>query len=226
MAKLLLLETATEVCSVGLAYNGQLVALHNATTPNDHSRLLTTLIGEGMATVGWSFSQLDAVAISQGPGSYTSLRVGAATAKGLCYSLGKPLIAVDTLAALAEAGRLQEDAEDILYMPMIDARRDEVYTAVYDAALNALAPPHALALSAQALAQWAGERHCLVTSGNGGHKASVFLPRQVRFRAEIQCSAAHLIKPAEKAFCMNDFSNMAYFEPLYLKPPYVTQPKK
>jgi tRNA threonylcarbamoyladenosine biosynthesis protein TsaB len=225
MAKLLLLETATEVCSVGLAYDGQLVVLRHADAPNDHSRLLTTLIAEVTAAAGWSFSQLDAVAISQGPGSYTSLRVGVATAKGLCYSLDKPLIAIDTLAALAIASHLPEAGDEVLYMPMIDARRNEVYTAVYNAALNALGPPQALVLTTAVLEDIAGSRR-LITSGNGGHKALDFLPEKVLFRAEIQCSAAHLVKPAEDAFGMKNFSNMAYFEPLYLKPPYVTQPKK
>lgn len=224
MAKLLLLETATEICSVGLANQGELVGLCNAEAPNDHARQITLLITRAMQEAGWSYAELEGVAISSGPGSYTSLRVGAATAKGLCYSLGIPLFALDTLKMLAAASIHEPDDAATCYAPMIDARREEVYTAVYDRNLRCLQPAHALVLGPDELALY--RAHLLVVSGNGSAKSLAYWPERVVHRAEPSCSAAHLAYWAEQSFTQQEGVDVAYFEPLYLKPPFVTQPKK
>jgi tRNA threonylcarbamoyladenosine biosynthesis protein TsaB len=129
MANLLLMETATGICSIGISKNDQVVALKAADKAYQHTTVITLLIQEVLDMAEMQLTDLDAIALSNGPGSFTSLRVGSATAKGICYSLNKPLIAVDTLQslALASKNKLQIDA---IYIPMIDARRMEVYTAV------------------------------------------------------------------------------------------------
>ena len=131
MALILNIDTSTSVCSVALAQNVHPLALKENTEGLNHSLLLGTFINDILKENGTEVSALDAIAVSMGPGSYTGLRIGVSMAKGLCYGASKPLIAVNTLQALAQSvsSRIQEEA---LYCPMIDARRMEVYTALFD----------------------------------------------------------------------------------------------
>ena len=147
MSLILNIETTSEVCSVGLALNGELIASRETIDPNSHSRLLTVFIDEIFKEAGKTVSDIDAIAISKGPGSYTGLRIGTSVAKGLCYSLGKPLISVDTLQSIAYGilfkSGLKNDFElEFFICPLIDARRMEVYTGLYDKDLNCLKEPY------------------------------------------------------------------------------------
>ncbi|NJN34911.1 MAG: tRNA (adenosine(37)-N6)-threonylcarbamoyltransferase complex dimerization subunit type 1 TsaB [Saprospiraceae bacterium] len=130
MALILNIESATNICSVSIARAGVVQAIFETNT-NNHASEITLLIEQCIAATGVALNELDAIAVSHGPGSYTSLRVGASTAKGICYALNKPLIAVDTLHALAHGAYLEFGDKTTLYCPMIDARRMEVYTAIY-----------------------------------------------------------------------------------------------
>lgn len=236
MARILLIETATDVCSAAIAVDGQIVALAEQLSTLQHAALLTLQIEACVRESGWSLAQLDAVALSQGPGSYTALRVGASVAKGICYALDKPLIAVDTLLALALASRTglpeDHDSPHTLLVPMLDARRQEVWTAVYDEQGLLLAPAQPIIVENNLfekfieafIADWSGTR--LIFSGNGMRKIQN-VPGALRavFSPVENCSAVHLAMLAERFFQASDFQEVAYFEPFYMKPPNITTPK-
>src|SRR6476661_4332435 len=154
MALILLLETATSVCSVAVAEDGKLLAIHEESEKNIHATHLTLFIENVMQQAGRSLSDLDAIAVSMGPGSYTGLRIGVSTAKGLCYAMDKPLIGINTLESMAA---VIANSSTSLYVPMIDARRMEVYTAVYDADLKEILPTQAMILDEQSFAALSGD---------------------------------------------------------------------
>ncbi|MFM2284659.1 MAG: tRNA ((37)-N6)-threonylcarbamoyltransferase complex dimerization subunit type 1 TsaB, partial [Bacteroidota bacterium] len=139
-AKILHIETATTVCSVALAENGELRVLKSVNDGFKHAENLMRLIREAMQEMNWQYSELAAIAVSAGPGSYTGLRIGVSAAKGLCYGTGAPLIAVSTLYTLAAGFRRLFPEADTLICPMIDARRMEVYTAVFNRDLHNIRP--------------------------------------------------------------------------------------
>jgi tRNA threonylcarbamoyladenosine biosynthesis protein TsaB len=177
-----------------------------------------------MEEAGIALADLSAVAVSGGPGSYTALRIGLSTAKGICYALRKPLIAIDTLSALAGQAQREYPREGALYAPMIDARRMEVYLGLFDANLQPLMKPEAAVLEPGLFDSWSTQ--LIIGCGNGAPKAlEVFssIPFQV---APVICSAAHLILPALEAFSKSEFADLAYYEPFYLKPPNITTPRK
>ena len=134
MSLILNIETSSTICSVCLAKDGLLLGHRQDKQGNSHARVLTVFIEELMQKHQLSFHQLDAIAVSAGPGSYTGLRIGTSTAKGLCYALNKPLIAVPTLAAMADGVIRQTNDSNAAFMPALDARRMDIYTAVFDAA--------------------------------------------------------------------------------------------
>ncbi|MFN0015583.1 MAG: tRNA (adenosine(37)-N6)-threonylcarbamoyltransferase complex dimerization subunit type 1 TsaB [Saprospiraceae bacterium] len=243
MARILLIETATDVCSTAIAVDGTVVALAEALDQPNHAATLTLLIEACTRQAGIPLANLDAVAVSRGPGSYTSLRVGAAVAKGICYALDKPLIAVDTLLALASAsmrdqgtGRTSDGPgvnNPLFYMPMLDARRKEVWTAVFDHSLREVMPAQPLILEHDLFqyflqnAPGVKPTGLLVLSGNGAKKISngpVF--ENAVFSEPQVCSASHLAIIAEVCFQNVDFQDTAYFEPFYMKPPNITISKK
>ena len=133
MALILNIETSSPVCSVCVAKDGAVFAFKESREPNSHARLLTVMIDELFSENKLSFQQLDGIAVSAGPGSYTGLRIGVSVAKGLCYALNKPLISVPTLSSLAEGIKQKVKVTDVFFMPVMDARRMDIYTAVYDA---------------------------------------------------------------------------------------------
>lgn len=235
MACILLIETATEVCSTAVSVEGRVVALQEERHSTQHAALLTLQIEAAMQQAGLDYPAVDAVAVSAGPGSYTSLRVGASVAKGLCYALRKPLIAVDTLLALAYASRLQHLAEGTAaptdwYLPMLDARRQEVWAAIFDADMRMLAEVQPVILEnnlfedflAQTGLNATGRK--LILSGNGAFKVKSVPPRQEAVRA--WCSAEDLAYWAERKFQDSDFQDVAYWQPFYMKLPSVTTPRK
>lgn len=226
MALLLCIETATEVCSVGLSLDGALLSRHNSTAPYAHAANITLLIDACLKSAGKGIAALDGVAVSSGPGSYTALRVGTAAAKGICFAQNIPLLSVSTLQSLALASRRAEDGPETRYCPMIDARRMEVYTALFDDRGRELQPPHALVLGEEQLQALLEAGNRVVLSGNGAHKAQGLLPAsQAAFRPVV-CDAAHLAPLAEEAFGRQAFEDIAYYAPRYLKPPNITKPKK
>lgn len=235
MTKILLIDTATEVCSAAIAVDHVVVSLAESGASLQHAALLTPQIDRCVRESGISLADLDAVAVSRGPGSYTSLRVGISVAKGICYALGKPLIAVDTLLSLAlssSAGKSSSSAP-LYYLPMLDARRNEVWTCIYDNAFQPLNEPQPLILENNSFVDYLtakipdAEKAGFVVSGNGMDKLSNVLFFEKTVWSSIKkSSAAYLCKPAFQAFQMNDFQDVAYFEPLYMKPPNITVSNK
>lgn len=216
LALILHIDTATALGSVCLSKDGkELETLHNA-DQKDHAATAGLFIQRLLANHGTAHEELDAIAVSAGPGSYTGLRVGAATVKGLCYAWKKPLIAVSTLQMMA-SGLHAEYPQDAWYIPMIDARRMEVFTAVYNNALQAEMPPRAMVLSPDAFNAFLG-RKTTFFFGDGAPKWHGLLgsPTNAVFPS-YQISAAHMIPLADKAFASKDFQDVAYFAPHYLK---------
>ncbi len=186
---------------------------------------------------GLSYQDLDAIAISAGPGSYTSLRIGASVAKGLCFALDKPLIAVPTLLALGRAAieheQLHRPDGHFIALPMIDARRDEVCMAVVNSDTEKKLDFFPNFVSNRMFENIQNAGHTLppdavyILAGNGAKKwSSVHFEKKVVFSALQTCSAEHLAPLAEQLFHLVDFQLVANFEPIYFKPPMVTQPKK
>ena len=219
MALILNLETATTVCSVALARDGQLLAAKEQHGDYSHAENLTLFIEDVLKQAQLSLPEVDAIAVSKGPGSYTGLRIGVSTAKGLCYSLNKPLIAVDTLQHLALSGTavISNTAADALYCPMIDARRMEVYCGVYDGHNREIKPVAAEIIDEQSFSALL-KNHTLYFFGDGAAKCQAVLgssPKAVF--ADVLISAKSMVPLAEKAFAEKRFENTAYFEPFYLK---------
>jgi tRNA threonylcarbamoyladenosine biosynthesis protein TsaB len=227
MALILAIETATEICSVSLSLNGLCLAESRLENGNMHASMLHVLVDKILKESQKTLSQLDAIAISMGPGSYTGLRVGTSAAKGFCFALNIPLIAINTLQSLSNIVLVQtEIKENMLLVPMIDARRMEVYTAVYTQKLEAHTQTHALILHENAFDDLLPE-HTLVYFGNGSDKAKDFLgPKNTLHLPNIKLNASGLSSLAEKKFALQDFENLSTFEPFYLKDFIGTTPKK
>ncbi len=225
MALLLHIETATEICSVALSEGDRLLSISEADAPYTHGEKINLLIRRCLTEAGRRMAELDAVAVSSGPGSYTALRIGTATAKGICYGLQAPLIAVDTLRALARAA-FEREGRPALYIPMIDARRMEVYTAVFDEEQRPLTEAQALVIEANSFSAYRQEGRELVLCGNGAEKCREVLGAPGIHFSEVRCSARHLIYWAAKHYSEQAFADLAYYAPFYLKPPNITRPKK
>lgn len=233
MPDILIIETATEVCSVAVFSENRIIALRENPNCSNQAAELTILVSACMEDASLKFKNLDAVAVSGGPGAYTSLRVGASVAKGLCYALDKPLIAFDTLLALAAAGREISDSQKLLLLPALDARRQEVWMALYNEYLEPLLPAQPFVLDNGSVWEYcmntvpdAAERQ-LVVIGNGSLKIrSQYFPENSEFPDTIGCSAAHAGEIALQSYLAGKFQNVAYFEPFYMKPPNITASKQ
>ena len=237
MSRILLIETATEVCSAAIAVDGLVVAIAEELQATSHAALLTLQIDDCVRRSGIDLAALDAIAVSRGPGSYTALRVGASVAKGLCYALDKPLIAIDTLQALAWASRESSSSvhrlPSTVYIPMLDARRQEVWLAVYDAQLNMIAPEQPLIIENNSFENFIcqvlpdASNVVFVISGNGSAKVeNVPMPENTVLDTTKKCSARYLATLCEQFFQQSDFQDVAYFEPFYMKAPNITTPSK
>lgn len=213
------IETATTMCSVALSAGIEILALKELNERNIHASQITLFIDEVMKKAGKNYADLNAIAVSKGPGSYTGLRIGVSTAKGLCYALDIPLIAVDTLEAMA-IGILQNNSEislNSLLCPMIDARRMEVYTAIFDTNLKLLADVSAKILDEHSFDPFFTEKK-LIFFGDGAAKSrQLYLNQTNYFFLEFECSAAHMVPLAVYKYQNGQFENTAYFEPFYLK---------
>ncbi|WP_201985773.1 tRNA (adenosine(37)-N6)-threonylcarbamoyltransferase complex dimerization subunit type 1 TsaB [Hymenobacter rubidus] len=226
---LLSLETSSPVCSVALhrVADGSLVGQSELRLDKSHSTHLTVLIEQLLENTGYQLDDLAAVAVSDGPGSYTGLRIGGAAAKGLCFALDIPLVAVSTLRALAvqvAAGTARP--ENYLYCPMLDARRQEVYAALYTHDGREVLAPTPLILDADTLAEQL-VHHSVLFFGNGATKFQALLGEsaQAGFLAGIEPSAVAVGALAVAAYHRQEFQDVAYYEPFYLKEVYTTTPK-
>ncbi|MDR1950837.1 MAG: tRNA (adenosine(37)-N6)-threonylcarbamoyltransferase complex dimerization subunit type 1 TsaB [Bacteroidales bacterium] len=243
---ILLIETSTPICSVALAKGTEILAVRENHEGLSHAALTAIFINEVMKEVGANWSDLDAIAVSKGPGSYTGLRIGVSTAKGLCYALNKPLIAINSLQALAQIAAkhyktsscraehtqcVQSRTEarsaslvkplllatELLFIPMIDARRMEVYAAVYNSKNECLRNVQADMVDENTYAEFA--KHPLILLGDGAKKcADIFKNHpQIYIDETLKFSAKNMAILAQNAFENKAFEDVAYFEPFYLK---------
>ena len=218
---ILCLETATPVCSVAINDSCCTLALRETEGQNAHSEKITNFIREVLETAGIDYKQLDAVPVSKGPGSYTGLRIGVSTAKGICYAADLPLMAIDTLEAMAYGMKEKlgsQIGENDLLVPMIDARRMEVYAAIFDANLNKIEDTAALVIDENSFADMR-KNHRLWLFGDGAPKLGKLFENQpdISIVDGFKPSAAFMRPLAEKALLNKDFVDVAYFEPFYLK---------
>lgn len=227
MSCILHIETSTEVCSVALSQDGTTIFVKEDFKGPSHAVLLGVFVDEALSFAESHAMPLDAVAVSCGPGSYTGLRIGVSMAKGICYGLGIPLIAIPTPEVLCVPVLLEHELEeDALLCPMIDARRMEVYAAVYDRALRPVRAIGADIIDENSYLEFL-DKHPVYFFGNGAAKCrqSITHPN-ARFINDINPLARWMFPLAEKAVAKEDFKDVAYFEPFYLKEFVASVPKK
>ncbi|MFA9214022.1 MAG: tRNA (adenosine(37)-N6)-threonylcarbamoyltransferase complex dimerization subunit type 1 TsaB [Candidatus Methylacidiphilales bacterium] len=217
MTHILCIETATEICSVAIAKDGETIALVEDTLGNNHANQLHILVAKALIDASLLFTDLNAVAVSKGPGSYTGLRVGVSTAKGYCYALQIPLIAINTLQSLANGFWQNNPSYTGLVCPMIDARRMEVYCALFNQSLHEVLPTQAKIIDEQSFVEELSLNQ-ITFIGNGAAKCenTIHFPN-AHFKNEIRCNASNLSELANQAFNQQQFEDVAYFEPYYLK---------
>jgi len=229
------IETSNELCSVALSNETDCLAVRENIEGRNHAALLTLFIEELLNANNISVKDLDAVAVSSGPGSYTGLRIGVSTAKGLCYGANLPLIAVPTLLSMSIGFLQQYDVPlsqplssregGALLCPMIDARRMEVYTAIYDKEVRQIEKTSAEIITEQSFSSWLEKRQ-IFFFGNGATKCRSIISHPNAFFPENYAhSARYMIKPALQAYTEKQFVDVAYFEPFYLKD-FIAGPKK
>jgi tRNA threonylcarbamoyladenosine biosynthesis protein TsaB len=222
MSLILNIETATKNCSVSLSKDGDVLFFREiAEAGYSHAEKLHVFIEEVLLQSKHSYSELSAVAVSQGPGSYTGLRIGVSAAKGLCYALDIPMIAVDTLAILAE----QVQVEEGFIVPMIDARRMEVYSAVFNAKHKKVIETQAEIITTDSFKDY---NETIYFIGDSSTKCRETLTKQnFVFKEEIIFpSSREMAKLSYEKYTNSDFVDVAYFEPLYLKDFIATSAKK
>ncbi len=232
MALILCIETGTDICSVAIARDGELISLRESDEGRDHARQVAVFVDELLEEISLRPEELDAVAVGKGPGSYTGLRIGVSFAKGLCYGIQKPLIAIGSLDALTEVAREDYEAgildiegwDDAVLCPMVDARRMEVYTQRFTSRGEALSEVSAEVITAESFAAERVSDHPFVIFGNGAKKCEEVLSGATW--VAVAPSARGLVRLAEEAFEKAQFENLAYFEPFYLKDFVVTTSKK
>jgi tRNA threonylcarbamoyladenosine biosynthesis protein TsaB len=229
MEKILLIESSTALCSVALAEDGVITSYKESSAPKAHASLTAVFIQEALSERGIALNDCDAVCVSMGPGSYTGLRVGVSTAKGLCFGAGKPLLAVgtlDTLVAQAQFSSAETEAnvEYRYIVPMIDARRMEVYAAVFENGKQITETAPAI-IDENSFSDILEQGPCLFIGDGAGKCADVIKHPNARF---CQCwpKASAMLAPAMKAYKEKRFEDVAYFEPFYLKEFVATVSKK
>lgn len=230
MERIILIETSTALCSVALAEGGVVTAYRESSAPKAHASLTAVFIQELLSERELTLADCDAVCVSMGPGSYTGLRVGVSTAKGLCFGSGKPLLAVgtlDTLVAQATDVIPSEGEESPGYrfiISMVDARRMEVYTAVFENGRQITETAPAI-IDENSFAEYLEQGPCLFIGDGAGKCADVIKHPNATF---CQCwpKASAMLEPAVAAFRAGNFQDVAYFEPFYLKEFVATVSKK
>lgn len=225
MTFILNIETATQRCSVGLAHDGETIAIRESDEKNIHAAKVTVFAEEVCREAGIEMNEIAAVAVSMGPGSYTGLRIGVSAAKGFCYGLDIPLVAVSTLQSMALGASEADGGKEVLYCPMIDARRMEVYTTLFDRQNKQLKDIEALIVDEQSFEKELRD-HTIKYFGDGAEKCRGILdPRGMIFLDNIKPSAKYLAVIAYTKFVEGSFEDLAYFEPFYLKDFIAGKPK-
>lgn len=223
MSLILCIETGTDICSIGIAKDGVLVSLQESCQGRDHATKIAVFVDELLSQTGVIPADLDAVAVSMGPGSYTGLRIGVSFAKGLCFGLQIPLIAIGSLDALTAVAREDYAAniisvknwDDAYLCPMIDARRMEVYTQIFESQGGVKTEVSAEIIDSESFAEYRSLDRPFIVFGNGAAKCLEVLSGAILI--DVVPSARGLAELAQKAFGEGRFEDIAYFEPFYLK---------
>jgi len=227
------IETATNVCSVAISEGEELLSIRESNEDRSHGTLLTVFVEEALKESGIATDRLDAVAVSKGPGSYTGLRIGVSATKGIAYARNIPVIGIVTLEAMVQAARasqevmkLEKQHPGLLYCPMIDARRMEVFSAVYDAEIKMQVDVNAVIVDEKSFHEIL-EKNPVLFFGNGSDKVrDIIRHRNAHFVSSIDPSSRYMVTPALEAYRNSDFEDTAYFEPFYLKDFVATIPRK
>ncbi len=228
MSCILHIETSTDACSVAVSQDGTNIFHIEDFNGPSHAQKLGTFIDEALSFTDNHAIPFDAVAVSSGPGSYTGLRIGVSMAKGICYARDLKLIAIPTLEVLSVPVLLNNDdmPDDALICPMLDARRMEVYTAVYTRALKPVVETHSEIITDTSFRELL-DKHPIYFFGNGAEKCKdVILHPNAHFIDGIRPIAKYMCPLGEKANVMGNFQDVAYFEPFYLKEFVATKSKK
>jgi len=234
MGLILNIETSTTVCSVCIAKDGKLIGIKESEEEKSHAKKLTGFIDELLKEHGIAYNDLDAIAVDKGPGSYTGLRIGVSTAKGLCYARDLPLIAINTLQSMAfgiinniKAKSIHiDDFDDVMLVPMIDARRMEVYSAFFNSNGDFEREVKAEIIDEDSYQEILKNRKMLFF-GDGSEKIHEIVNHEKAvFIENIQPSSKDMIELSESNFSSKQFEDVAYFEPFYLKDFVATIPKK
>lgn len=223
MSNILCIESSTDICSICISNNGNVIAIKESLEPKSHSRLITILIDEVMKEAQLSFDDLAAVAVSAGPGSYTSLRIGVTTAKAIAYSMRIPLIGVCTLEALAHS--IDIGLNDCI-ISMIDARRDEVYYSLFDSTYNKLLEAQPYILKEHSFEDLLDKYKTVHLVGNGAPKSKKWLQSRQFVQHDQFCTAVNLVNVATNKYINKEFEDVAYFTPNYIKAVNITKSKK
>lgn len=228
---ILCLETATPVCSVALVDRERIISVRQGSSPKSHASLLTVFASDVLKEAGIKASELEAVAVSKGPGSYTGLRIGVSAAKGIAYGASLPLIGIETTLPMfygmkVKASQLFKDTSELLLCPMLDARRMEVYYCIYD--INATKKKE---IAAEIIGPDSfrdiGANHPILFFGDGAMKCREIITRpDTYFESDFTADASFMQKPAYESFDNNRVEDIAYFEPFYLKDFIATIPVK
>ncbi|OYU94226.1 MAG: tRNA (adenosine(37)-N6)-threonylcarbamoyltransferase complex dimerization subunit type 1 TsaB [Bacteroidetes bacterium B1(2017)] len=225
MALILGIETATEVCSVALGKDGTCIAEQTNREGNTHASQLHKMVENILKETGYTFNNLNAIAVSKGPGSYTGLRVGVSAAKGFGYALNIPVIGISTLKSLCAQVLGRTETKGELLVPMIDARRMEVFTAIFSQKLEEIESTNAKIIEENMYVDLL-ETQKILFFGNGSEKCKKILEhKNATFIDNLTCNATSLLGLAEEMYQNNEFENLAYFEPFYLKDFVGTTPK-
>lgn len=224
MALILSIESATKNCSVTLAKDGEVLAIRELWEEKfSHAEKMHSFVLEVMSSTDYELSDLEAVAVSKGPGSYTGLRIGVSTAKGLCYALDRPLISVPTLESLS---RQVNCTEDSMIVPLLDARRMEVYSAVFDHDHKQVRETRAEVIGPESFSEYL-ERGKVCFLGDGARKTREVIQHPNAVFTDLRYpSSREMATLAETRFQRQEFEDLAYFEPYYLKDFIAGKPKR
>ncbi len=227
MSCILNIETSTDVCSVAVSHDGTCIFDKEDHSGPNHAERLGTFVDEALSFTDNHAIPLDAVAVSCGPGSYTGLRIGVSMAKGICYGRGVKLLAVPTLELLCVPVLLQElVTDDALLCPMLDARRMEVYAQLFDRSLHEVRPIHADVVDADTYKEYL-DQHPVYFFGNGAKKCQEVISHpNAHFISGIEALAKNMLPLAERRMAQEQFEDVAYFVPFYLKDFVAKQPRK
>jgi tRNA threonylcarbamoyladenosine biosynthesis protein TsaB len=228
------IETATDICSVAISQGDQLISLVESGPERSHATLLNVFIRKALEKCGVELQQMDAIAVSKGPGSYTGLRIGVSTAKGMAYALEKPLLASGTLENMAYGTKtnpsieslLKKHGKELILCPMLDARRMEVFSCFFTSEIAVKREVTADIVDGNSYSNIL-EKHHICFFGNGADKCTEVLNHpHAHFVTGVNPSAINMVQPVLNRFKSEQFEDVAYFEPFYLKDFVATTPRK